>query len=172
VDAAVDRDGRELPGALVEERFEGGLVEHRRRRPPGRAVAFAPEAQQGRACAVAPFVDFGGLGDRTELGPDAAGLEDAAHLVVEVHRPGQGIGPGPALEHDHRPAEQDRQRVADRAVTDDGDVDHAVGVDHTDAVPAAHAGHGGHGGHGWRRGWWPQALMVPGLGHLAHAPIA
>jgi hypothetical protein len=130
----------EVGGAPGEQRLEGGLVEHRRRGPARRAVALLSEAEQRGAGGVAPLVDLGGLADRPQGVTDAARLQDAPDLVVEVHGTRQRVGLGPALQHRDRPAalgEQDRQRAADRPEADDGDVT----------------------GHVVRRGWWPHALM-------------
>ena len=129
-----------------EQLLERGLVEHRRRGPARRAVAGPTEPQQRRTRAVAPLVDVGRLADRTELGADAARLEDAADLVVEVHRARKRVRLRPSLEHgDGAPSlrEQDRECAADRAVADDRDVDGLRRAVHAE-----------------RSGWWPQALIA------------
>ena len=106
--------------------LELGLVEHRRCRPAGRAVAGPAESQQRRARAVTPFVDVGRLADRPQLVADAARLEDATDLVVEVDGPRQRVRLRPPLEHrDGAPElrQKNRERAADGPVADDGDVD-------------------------------------------------
>ena len=65
-----------------------------------------------------------------DLVTDAARLDDAPDLVVEVHGPRERVGVGPLLEDRDRPAalcELDAEDQPDRAGTDDGDVDRAVG---------------------------------------------
>ncbi len=116
----------ELARATVEQPLDHRLVEHRRRRPTGRAVADPAEAQQRRAGRVAPLVDLRRLADLPHLVADPARLEDATDLVVEVHRTRQRVRLGPPLQHrDRAPelGEQDGEGVADRSVADDGDVD-------------------------------------------------
>jgi hypothetical protein len=128
LDATTHHDPVQCLGPGVEPRFEGRLVEHRRGRPAGRASADPAVAQKRPAGPVAPLVDVAGLADRRQVRTDTARLEDAADLVVEVHRPRQRVRLRPPLRHDDPPAElgeEDRQGGADRSVSDDGD----VGVD-------------------------------------------
>ncbi len=50
--------------------------------------------------------------------------------MVEVHRPGQGVGPGLPFQHDDPVAElgqEDGERVADGSVPDHGHVDDLAG---------------------------------------------
>ena len=92
---------------------------------PGRAGADATEAQQRRARRVAPLVHLGRLGHGAELVADAARLEEAADLVVEVHRTRQRVRRGPLLEDDDGPSElgeQDREHEPRRPGADDRDV--------------------------------------------------
>ena len=127
---------------MFEHRFESGQVEHGRNRPAGGSVAGSAEAQQGGPFAVAPLVDIGRLDERTQPVPDAARLEDAADLVIEVHRSGHRIGNRPAFQHDDRmPAlgEQDGEDIARRTEPDD----RHLGVE--SSTPHGRA-------HGWRRG--------------------
>ena len=125
LDSAADVDRWQLYGALVEQRLEGRLVEHRRVGPAGWTVAFLTEAQQGGAGGVAPLVDLGRFADLTERRTDSCRLEDAGDLMVEVHGAGQRVGIGPALQHHDVVivlGEEDGQRVADRSASDDRDV--------------------------------------------------
>ena len=138
--------------ARREQRLELGLAEHRRERPAGRAGADATEAQQRRARGVAPLVHLGGLGHGAQLVADAARLQQAADLVVEVHRPRQRVRRGPLLEDDDRPSElreQHREHEPRRPRADDRDVAVDLGdrLRITTLLMAA------------RSGWWPQALM-------------
>ncbi len=146
-----DLEQRERFCPHLEDCFELGLAEHRREGPARQRGTDATEAQQRRALSVAPLVDLSRLRNGPHLLPDAARLEDAADLVVEVHRPREHVRAGPLLEDDDRPptlGELNAEHETDRAGTDDGD----VGVD------------GGSGsvlrGHTWRSGWCPQALMA------------
>ena len=76
---------------------------------PDGAVADATEAQQRRARGVAPLVDVGRLADRRAARRRCPQrLEDAADLVVEVHRAGQRVRLGPPLEHHDRAPELGR----------------------------------------------------------------
>ncbi len=125
--APPQRDVRERAGARLERRFEQRLMAHVRVGPAREAGALlSAEAQQDFARRVAPFVDPRRLGEAVESAGDAHRLEDAPHLVVEVHGARKRVVLAPALEHDHAaPAlrEQDREAEARRAGADDGDVE-------------------------------------------------
>jgi hypothetical protein len=90
-------------------------------------VTGPAEPHQGGPGGRAPLVAVDGLGDVAQVGADAARLEDAPDLVIEVDCPGQRVGLGLALKHDDGVAEltqQDGEGVPDRAVADD----HNLGV--------------------------------------------
>ena len=132
-------------GLLVEEGFQGGLVEHQRLGPTRQAHSVAAQAQQRETVTVAPLVEVSRFADPGQVLAQTARLDDTGHLVIHMHGPGQRIGAGLPFEHDHRPAllgQQDGQRGPDRPVADNGD----VGVEF-------------HVGHGVRRDWCPQRLM-------------
>ena len=147
LDSAADVDA-DLLRTTVQQLLDHRLVEHRRRRPPGGAVAGLAEPQQRRARGVAPLIDVGRFADRSQLVTHPARLENPAHLMVEMDRSRERVGLGPSLQHRHGApelGEQDRERVADGAVADDRDVGVDVGV--------------GVGAHADRRGWCPHTLI-------------
>ena len=136
-------DGSERARLRVEQALELGLREHVRLGPAGEAAAtgWRSSSSISPAC-VAPLVDVGRLGERGELVADPGGLQDAGDLVVEVHRARQRVRRRLLLEDADPPAalaEQDRERLADRTVADDGDVVRRLHVAHRSAAAWAPA---------------------------------
>jgi len=119
LDAPAHLDRAQSVSAFFKQRFERGLVEHRRQRPTQRLLARSPEAQQRRARRVAPLVDVGRFGDAAQLVGHPTGLEDAPDFVVEMHRARQGVDRRIALvdrDGQSGQAEQISEQRADRAV--------------------------------------------------------
>ena len=137
--ALPDGDARSAAGARVEVPLELVLGEEVRGIPPGRAGAAPVELEQRVTAPVPPLVHVVvGLDVRAVVGPDADRLQDAGDLVVEVGGAGPGEQPGVALDDQHpvaAVAEDGGQELADRSVTDDGDV--VAGV-HVRSPPLEH----------------------------------
>src|SRR3546814_16907304 len=91
------------------------------RRPPvsTRTDTLCPSptlfrSQESCPGAVAPLVDLCRLADLPQIVADAACLQDAYRLVVEVHGARECVGLWPSLQRRHRApglCEEDRQRV-------------------------------------------------------------
>ena len=115
-----------------EHRLQVGLVhEHALRPPVEPGGGVAAELGQHRPAGVDQAQAGQGAGQRGELVGDAGVLQDAEHLVVQVHRPRQVVGRPVALQHQHGQAtarEQQRRRQP-----------HRPGADHDNGL-AGHAG--------------------------------
>jgi hypothetical protein len=124
--APLDLHGRQRAHALVKDSLELRLAEHQRFGPTRKAAfRVAADPDQHVAVRVPPLVDRRGLGARKQRVEHAGPLQYARDLVVQVHGARERIRFGPALEDADLPAalpEQDREKLADRAVADDRDV--------------------------------------------------
>ena len=117
---------------VVDRPLELRLEEHVVGLPPGRRRAAGLEAQQQLTVGAEPAV----VVDRNHLVGQHLGqperLQQPHDLVIEVHRARETVDLGEALEHRHPmpgAAEQRRERLPDRAVADDRDVEfRLVGV--------------------------------------------
>ncbi len=137
--STLDRDtGRPAPNA-IERGLELRLEEHVVRLPAGARRGGHVEAQQRGAVGAEPVV----LVDRDQLVSERLGkperLKQAHDLVVQMDRARQPVDLLVALEHDDAmpgSAEQRRDRLAHRAVSDDRDIRIEGAHDITDGTGA------------------------------------
>ena len=134
LDAGLEPDPRLPRHRATEDRLQVGLVEQRAPRPAVRAVVGVADELDDRAHPPVeqPEPRHRPAG-RQDVVRHPGGLQDTEHLVVQVHRTGQGIGRGVPLDQvDLDPAarEQQRRRQPHRSGADDQhrDLGHALSL--------------------------------------------
>ena len=125
VGPAAEVDQRVLLHPGQHELFQVGLVEHvRLREPVDAGLMLAAELGHHLVPGVEQPQPAAGPGPAQEAVADADLAEDPGHLVVQVDRAGQGVGPGVTFQQcDGFPdvGEQEGRGAADRARTDHDD---------------------------------------------------